>query len=60
MEKGYQWATLHDANVIGEAIDECDGATLYITDEPCSSCLKLIRGAGVVRVVTPQGSVEVI
>lgn len=29
-----------------------EGATLYCTDAPCGGCDKLIRGAGIVRVVT--------
>jgi dCMP deaminase len=33
--------------------DDCVGATLYITDDPCNGCLKLIRGAGIRRVVAP-------
>ena len=32
--------------------DDCEGATLYCTDEPCKGCWKLIRGAGVARVHT--------
>lgn len=34
------------------------GATLYITREPCYACRKLIEGAGVSKVVTPSGEVE--
>lgn len=30
-------------------------ATLYITREPCVSCMKLIMGSGVAEVVWPQG-----
>jgi dCMP deaminase len=29
----------------------CEGATLYLTVEPCQWCAKLIRGAGIARVV---------
>lgn len=29
------------------------GATLYITDKPCSGCERLIEGAGIIRVVHP-------
>lgn len=39
--------------------DKCEGATLYCTDEPCFSCWKLISGAGIGEVVTPNGRVEV-
>jgi dCMP deaminase len=28
--------------------------TIYITDHPCGECLKLIMGAGILRVVTPD------
>ena len=30
------------------------GATLYITENPCSGCWKLIRSAGITKVVTPH------
>lgn len=30
--------------------DKCEGATLYVTREPCAWCAKLIRGAGITRV----------
>ena len=32
------------------------GSTIYATCMPCDGCFKLIRGAGVTRVVTPEGS----
>jgi dCMP deaminase len=35
-----------------------EGAILYITHEPCFDCLKLIRGAGVIRIVHPEGAGE--
>lgn len=31
------------------------GSTLYVTCEPCEGCLRLIRAAGVMRVVWPGG-----
>jgi deoxycytidylate deaminase len=31
--------------------DRCEGATIYITGEPCSWCDKLIQGAGIARIV---------
>ena len=34
------------------------GAWGYCTDSPCDGCLKLMRGAGVVRVVWPDGSLD--
>lgn len=38
--------------------DKCEGATMYVTSDlgPCPGCVKLIRGAGIVRVVCPEGS----
>jgi hypothetical protein len=30
------------------------GATLYISEEPCVGCLKLIRGTPIERFVTPR------
>jgi dCMP deaminase len=32
---------------------DCEDATLYITDEPCEGCKRLIRAAGIARVRTP-------
>lgn len=37
--------------------DGSAGSTLYITDTPCDGCMKLIRGSGVTRCVTPGGDV---
>lgn len=31
----------------------CIGATLYITDEPCDGCARIIDAAGIARVVFP-------
>ena len=46
-----------EANVLLFASkDDCDGATLYVTREPCYGCERLIAGAGVVRVVWPDAS----
>lgn len=28
---------------------------MYVTDKPCPDCSRLIAGAGVVRVVWPEG-----
>lgn len=36
--------------------DERDGATLYVTDYPCDGCYRQIRGSGILRLVTPEGS----
>jgi dCMP deaminase len=32
-----------------------EGGTLYITDEPCTGCRKVIANSGVLRVVWPEG-----
>lgn len=42
-----------EANALLYARTSCQGATAYITDPPCPSCEKLLRGAGVTRVVHP-------
>ena len=34
--------------------DDCEGASLYVTRLPCGGCERLILGAGVARVVTPE------
>lgn len=33
--------------------DECEGATIYITGQPCSWCARLISGSGITRTVFP-------
>lgn len=33
---------------------DCRGATLYITDQPCDGCARLIEGSGITRVVFPD------
>ncbi|MEU8086355.1 deaminase [Micromonospora sp. NPDC049101] len=38
--------------------DGCLGSTLYVTDEPCEGCTKLIRAAGISRVVWSDRSVN--
>lgn len=46
-----------EANVLLYARrDDCEGATLYITDDPCGGCERLILGSGVTRVVTPSNT----
>jgi dCMP deaminase len=35
--------------------DDCEGATLYITHNPCAGCERLILGSGVTEVVTLEG-----
>lgn len=52
--KGACIALHAEQNAIIRAGRLCRGATLYITDEPCDGCARLIRGAGITRVVFPQ------
>jgi len=35
--------------------DDCVGSTLYVTRAPCDGCSGLVRLAGIVRVVWPDG-----
>jgi dCMP deaminase len=42
-----------EANALLFARASVKGGTLFCTDEPCGGCLKLIKGAGIARVVTP-------
>lgn len=47
--------SLHaEANAIAFANRaDTEGATIYITGPPCDACSKLIKAAGISRVVTP-------
>jgi dCMP deaminase len=46
--------SLHaEQNAIGYAVER--GDTIYITGKPCDMCAKLIRAAGIERVVYPEG-----
>lgn len=46
------WATHAEANALLRASwEEMQGATIYITGEPCPGCRKLIASAGIDRVV---------
>lgn len=47
-----------EANALLRAGKNARGAHLYLTTEPCDGCMKLIRGAGVVRVIWPGGNLE--
>jgi dCMP deaminase len=42
-----------EANALLYARASVKGATAYITDKPCPSCHKLLRGAGIERIVYP-------
>jgi dCMP deaminase len=48
-------ATHGEANAVLHARTSCYMTTVYITDEPCSACWKLLKSAGVKRVVWPTG-----
>lgn len=41
-----------EANALLYAVESARGATAYITDPPCPSCAKLLRAAGIERIVT--------
>lgn len=40
-----------EANALLYARTSCKGATAYVTGEPCPTCHKLLRGAGIERIV---------
>ena len=52
--KGSCIALHAEQNAILRAGLDCRGATLYLTDEPCNGCARLIEGSGIVRVVFPK------
>lgn len=33
---------------------DTEGSTMYCTEEPCDGCWRMIRGSGLVRLVTPE------
>jgi dCMP deaminase len=45
-----------EQNAILRAGLDCRGATLYLTDEPCDGCSRLIEGSGIVRIVYPDAT----
>lgn len=48
--------TIHaEANALLHARAQVQGATAYTTLEPCPSCTKLLRTAGVERFIWPEG-----
>lgn len=47
-----------EANALLDAGRAARGATAYITCEPCPDCCKLLEGAGVIRAIYPEGSLE--
>lgn len=51
-------ATHAEANALLYAdYDKLKGATVYITDEPCYGCRKLLQAVPVARVVWPEGEI---
>ena len=51
---GYCISIHAEANAIVLAgRDRCKGSTIYVTGEPCHGCTKLIKAAGITRVVYP-------
>lgn len=53
-------ATHAERNAIERARPEdLPGATLYVTRKPCPACATLIASAGIARVVTPEGEIDV-
>lgn len=45
-----------EANALLFSRTSVKGAALYCTDEPCGGCMRLIKGAGIIRVIWPDGS----
>ena len=40
-----------EANIVSQLGDQLAGCTLYCTTQPCTSCLKLLMGVGIKRIV---------
>lgn len=48
------WSSHAEANALLRASwEDMQGATIYVTGDPCPGCAKLIASAGIVRTVTP-------
>lgn len=47
-------ATHAEGNALLFARASVKGATLFCTDTPCDGCMRLIRSAGIARVVSPE------
>lgn len=45
-----------EQNAILRAGLDARGSTLYVTVQPCDGCARLIEGAGIARVVFPEGA----
>lgn len=51
------WATHAEANALLRASwEEMQGATIYVTGDPCPGCTKLIGSAGITNVVKPRSA----
>ena len=44
-----------EANALLHTTTSVKGCRLYVTDEPCDGCLRLIKGAGILSVLWPAG-----
>ena len=55
LSSGYCVAVHAEANAILQSGRDAAGATMYVTDDPCTGCSTLIRAAGVSRIYTPGG-----
>ena len=42
--------------VMDTTMEERIGGTIYITDEPCDGCLRMLQGSGVIELIWPAGS----
>lgn len=44
-----------EANIVLYAGQQLEDATIYITNQPCTSCLKLLMGVGIRRIIWAEG-----
>jgi len=57
VEKNYDFGPYYciavhaEANALLHARTSCKGATVYVTKEPCPACTKLLKAAGISRLV---------
>jgi dCMP deaminase len=47
-----------NALLYADGRQDTEGATLYVTAKPCDDCRKLVRGAGIRRLVWVDGALE--
>lgn len=47
-----------EQNAILRAGLECRGAILYLTDQPCDGCRRLIKGSGIAFVIFPEDGID--